>query len=121
MSYLLSRRYVLGEGVGSGGMGSVHRAIDLRLDRTVAIKVLRTGTAEDEVARARMRSEAHLAASIHHPGVAQIFDFEEDESPDGSTYIVMQYIEGHSLAHLLAEQGPMPPDQVLSVVHQVAE
>lgn len=118
----LMQRYALDEVVGTGGMGSVYRATDTRLGRTVAIKVLKAGTEDDEINRARMRSEAHLAAAIHHPGVAQVFDFEEDDSPeDGATFIVMQYIEGHSLGQLLKERGPMAPDQVMSVVQQVAE
>ncbi|MCD9152883.1 protein kinase domain-containing protein [Aeromicrobium duanguangcaii] len=115
-------RYTLDEVVGSGGMGAVYRATDTRLGRTVAVKVLRADQSTDEVARARLRSEAHLAASIQHPGVAQVFDFEEDDaSADRSTYIVMQYVEGRSLAELLKERGPLPPDQVMSIVHQVAE
>lgn len=122
MPDLLNDRYELGDVVGAGGMGAVHRATDIRLGRTVAVKVLRSGPLADETARARMRSEAHLAASIHHPGVAQVFDFEEDSATHGgTTFIVMQFVEGHSLAQLLREQGPMAPDQVMSVVVQVAE
>ncbi|MET1132683.1 MAG: serine/threonine-protein kinase, partial [Aeromicrobium sp.] len=122
MPETLTNRYTLDEVVGTGGMGSVYRAIDTRLGRTVAIKVLRDGTDADEVNRARMRSEAHLAASIHHPGVAQVFDFEDDDaSGGGSTFIVMQFVEGHSLAQLLKQNGPMSADQVMSVVQQVAE
>ncbi|MTB87144.1 serine/threonine protein kinase [Aeromicrobium senzhongii] len=116
-----NRRYTLDEVVGSGGMGAVYRATDTRLGRTVAVKVLRADRSADEVARARLRSEAHLAASIQHPGVAQVFDFEEDDpSSDGSTYIVMQYVEGRSLSELLKERGPLHPDQVMSIVQQVA-
>jgi predicted Ser/Thr protein kinase len=122
MAVHLNQRYELGDVIGSGGMGAVHRATDTRLGRTVAVKVLRSDQGGDEVARARMRSEANLAASIHHPGVAQVFDFEEDDaSAAGSSYIVMQYVEGRSLSELLKERGAMPPDQVMSVVQQVAE
>lgn len=122
MSGHLNHRYHLGEVVGSGGMGSVHRAIDMRLERTVAIKMLRGEPEVDDVARARMRSEAQLAASIHHPGVAQVFDFDEDRaSGDGTTFIVMEFVDGHSLAEVLRERGPLPADQVMSVVQQVAE
>ena len=118
----LNQRYMLGEVVGSGGMGAVHRATDTRLGRTVAVKVLHGDQSGDDIGRARMRSEAHLAASIHHPGVAQVFDYVEDDStPDGTTFIVMQYVEGHSLGQLLKERGPMPPEQVMSVVEQVAD
>ncbi|GAA3525193.1 hypothetical protein AFL01nite_13960 [Aeromicrobium flavum] len=122
MAVQLNQRYELDEVIGSGGMGAVHRAIDTRLGRTVAVKVMRADQGADEVARARMRSEAHLAASIHHPGVAQVFDYEEaDPAADGSSYIVMQYVEGRSLSELLKDRGPMPADQVMSVVQQVAE
>jgi serine/threonine-protein kinase len=117
----LNGRYELQERLGSGGMGDVWRAHDTRLDRTVAIKFLRHGPLSDDVSRARMRSEALLAASIHHPGVAQVYDYEEDgESGDGSAYIVMQHVEGHSVAELLRATGPMPAAQVMSIVVQVA-
>jgi hypothetical protein len=119
---VLNNRYELGEIVGSGGMGSVHRATDLRLGRTVAVKILRGGPLADETARARMRSEASLAASIAHPGVARIFDFHEGAaSPESPTFIVMELVEGHSLAQLLTERGALPTDEVMSVVVQVAE
>ncbi|WP_286928711.1 MULTISPECIES: protein kinase domain-containing protein [Aeromicrobium] len=122
MDVRLNQRYTLGAVVGSGGMGAVHRATDTVLGRTVAVKVLHGDQSGDDIGRARMRSEAHLAASIHHPGVAQVFDYvEDDTAPDGSTFIVMQYVEGHSLSQLLRERGPMPPEQVMSVVEQVAD
>ncbi len=99
----------------------MHRAVDTRLGRTVAIKLLRGGSGSDVIARARMRSEASLAGSIHHPGVAQVYDFGEDMAGAGLTFIVMELVEGRTLAQLLREQGPMPPEQVMSVVKQVAE
>lgn len=121
MDSLLNDRYELREVLGSGGMGEVRRAHDHRLDRTVAIKFLRHGPLADDVARARMRSEALLAASIHHPGVAQVFDYGESEDPrDSGSFIVMQYIEGHSLAELLRVGGPMAPSQVMSIVVQAS-
>lgn len=116
----LNHRYQLGDVVGSGGMGSVHRAIDVRLGRTVAIKLLKGGSPDDDTNRARMRSEAQLAASIRHPGVADVHDFDED-AETGATFIVMEFVDGHSLAELLRERGPLPLDQVMSVVQQVAE
>ncbi|MFI5428208.1 hypothetical protein [Aeromicrobium sp. UC242_57] len=91
MDELLNGRYALGDSVGSGGMGAVYRATDTRLGRQVAVKVLRGGPLTDDVARARMRSEASLAASINHRGVAQVYDFEEDRSAHGGlTFIVME-------------------------------
>lgn len=122
MTDMLNGRYELGEVVGSGGMGAVHRAVDTRLGRTVAVKVLRDGPVADETARLRMRSEANLAASINHPGVAQVYDLGDDTvSGRSQTFLVMQFIEGHTLAQLLRERGPMAPQQVMSVVVQVAE
>lgn len=114
-------RYDMLAQIGSGGMGEVWRAHDRRLDRDVAIKLLRARSSEDDVSRARMRSEALLAASIHHPGVAQIFDYEEgDDADEGASFIVMQFIDGHSLAELLRTTGPMATEQVMSIVVQVA-
>lgn len=122
MIEILNERYELGDVIGSGGMGAVYRATDLRLGRVVAIKILRGGPLADEVARSRMRSEASLAASINHPAVAQIFDFEQDRSAHGGlSFIVMELIEGKSLSQLLREQGTLPAEQVLAVVKQVAE
>jgi beta-lactam-binding protein with PASTA domain/aminoglycoside phosphotransferase (APT) family kinase protein len=122
MTELLADRYELGDVVGSGGMGFVYRATDTKLDRPVAIKVLRGGPLADPLARSRMDREAHLAASVHHPGVAQVFDYEADSNAkDAAAFIVMQFVEGRSLAQLLREDGPMSPEQVLSIVLQVAE
>ena len=121
MADLLNDRYDLHEVVGSGGMGAVYRATDTRLGRTVAVKVLRGGPLADDHARSRMRSEANLAAAIHHPGVAQVFDYDEDRDSAGNTFIVMQFVEGHTLAQLLSQQGAMAAEQVMAVVVQVAE
>jgi predicted Ser/Thr protein kinase len=122
MSELLAGRYELGAVIGAGGTGLVHRATDTKLGRAVAVKILRGGPLADDIARSRMRSEAHLAASIHHPGVAQVFDFQEDgSSEEGMAFIVMQLVEGRSLAQILRERDSLPPDEVLSVVLQVAE
>lgn len=119
---VLTGRYELGEIIGSGGNGAVHRAVDLRLGRPVAIKVLRTGTAQDEVARARLRSEAQTAGSLNHPGIARVYDFEAgDSSSDGLAYIAMQLVDGWSLAQLLTARGVLSPAEVMSVVAQVAE
>lgn len=121
MGELLNDRYELGDVVGVGGMGAVHRALDTRLGRTVAVKVLRDGSLADHVARSRMRSEARLAGSIHHPGIANVFDVDTASTADGPSFIVMQFVEGQSLAQVLREHGAMPVGQVMSVVCQVAD
>lgn len=122
MSELLNGRYELGDVVGAGGMGAVHRATDTRLGRTVAVKALRGGALADDIARARMRGEARLASTVHHPGVAQIYDYDDCSSTHGGmAFIVMEFIEGQSLAQLLREHGRLPVAQVMSVVRQVAD
>jgi serine/threonine protein kinase len=123
MGTLLNGRYELGDTIGTGGMGRVHRATDTRLGRAVAIKILRVGGGEDDAtARARFQAEATLAGSLHHPGIAQVYDFGEDEStPEREPFIVMQLIEGTPLSRLLAERGAIRPDGVAEVVAQVAD
>jgi serine/threonine-protein kinase len=120
-----SGRYELLELVGAGGAGSVRRAHDRLLDRDVAVKTLRGGV--DETERARMRAEAQLAGSLHHPGVAQVYDYGEEPpvegGPDGppQPFIVMQYVEGTSLWHRLREQRTLSPVEVMGLVAQVAD
>ncbi|MET0820027.1 MAG: serine/threonine protein kinase [Aeromicrobium sp.] len=122
MSQMLNGRYELGDVVGAGGMGAVYRATDTRLGRTVAVKALRGGALADEVARARMRSEARLASTVHHPGVAQVYDYDDCSSTHGGmAFIVMEYVEGRSLAEMLRADGRLPVGQVMAVVQQVAE
>ena len=117
---LFGGRYELGELLGSGGTGSVRRAHDPVLDRPVAIKLLRSG-AGDDVMRARLRAEAQLAGQLHHPGIAQIYDFGEDTSGDEvAPYIVMQYVRGTSLWQVLRDRRTLPPDEVMDIVAQVA-
>jgi predicted Ser/Thr protein kinase len=113
---LFAGRYALGEVLGSGGSGLVRRAHDTLLDRDVAIKLLKAGL-DDDVLRARLRAEAQLAGSLHHPSIAQVFDFGEVE---GTPYIVMEYVPGTSLWHLLREHRTLPLEQVLDLVAQVA-
>ena len=122
MSQLLNGRYELRDVVGAGGMGAVYRATDTRLGRTVAVKALRGGALADDVARARMRSEARLASTVHHPGVAQIYDYDDCSSTHGGmAFIVMEFVDGQSLAELLREQGRLSVAQVMPVVQQVAD
>ena len=118
----LNDRYVLHEVIGAGGMGRVHRAHDLRLDREVAVKLLRGDQVSDEVARARLRAEARIAGSLHHPGIAQVHDYDEDHASEHQDpFIVMQHVAGTSLAALLRERGTLEPAEVADLVAGVAE
>ncbi|WP_121258794.1 protein kinase domain-containing protein [Nocardioides ferulae] len=119
---LLGGRYELAELLGAGGTGSVRRARDTVLGREVAVKELQPG--QDATMRARLQAEARLAGSLHHPGIAQVYDFGEEPAAtpgaDPTPYIVMQYVEGTSLSQLLRERGTLPPGQVMGIVAQVA-
>ncbi|HEY0888002.1 MAG TPA: serine/threonine-protein kinase [Nocardioides sp.] len=118
---MIADRYVLGEQLGSGGTGTVHRAHDLVLERDVAIKRLRPGT--DESARARLRAEARLCGSVSHPGIAQVYDYGEESGVDGEVtpYLVMELVEGVPLRQVLRSSGPLPPERTMAIVAQLAD
>ena len=131
--HLLSGRYRLDEPIASGGMGTVWRATDELLGRRVAVKVLHAGGATGEGAaaaaltgtgagaaqagdfRARFRAEARSSAALAHPNIATVFDFGDDHP-----YLVMELVEGRSLAQVLAERGALPADEVASIIGQAA-
>jgi serine/threonine-protein kinase len=103
---LLGGRYELDGVIGRGGMAEVYRARDLRLDRIVAIKTLRTDLARDPTFQARFRREAQSAASLNHPSVVAVYDTGEDEiGGQAVPYIVMEYVEGHTLRELIRPES----------------
>ena len=112
-------RYERIERIATGGMGEVWRARDTVLGREVAVKVLKQEYADDPTFRARFTDEARNAASLHHPGIAAIFDFgaQEGETP----YLVMELVEGRPLSDLIAEGGAIDPEQARLLALQVAE
>jgi eukaryotic-like serine/threonine-protein kinase len=103
--------------LGSGGMGEVYRATDTRLDRTVALKVLPQHLSSDPERRQRFEREARAVSSLSHPHICALYDIGQQ---DGIDYLVMEYIEGESLADRLA-RGPLPADQALRYGIQVAD
>ncbi|MCP4662320.1 MAG: protein kinase, partial [bacterium] len=105
--------YRLDHVLGRGGMGEVYKAWDERLKRWVAIKHL---SADDPTARARLRREAQAAAQLGHPAIVQVFDVLEH---DGDEWIVMELVDGSSLAELLRD-GPLDPDLAIDYGRQVA-
>jgi eukaryotic-like serine/threonine-protein kinase len=112
---LLGGRYRLTERIAAGGQGEVWRADDTTLGRTAAVKVLRPELADNVEFRERFRREAQHAASLSHPGIAQVFDY--DEGDDGTApYLVMEYIEGESLSTTIARDAPLSPGRVLDIV-----
>src|SRR5580765_12208 len=102
--------------LGSGGMGEVYRATDTRLGREVTIKVLLDAVASDPERIARFQREARVAASLNHSNIAAIYGFEE---AGGSHFLVMELVEGRSLADRLSS-GPLAIDDALGVVEQIA-
>ncbi|GAA4239245.1 Stk1 family PASTA domain-containing Ser/Thr kinase [Actinomadura meridiana] len=113
---LLGGRYELETVIGRGGMAEVYRARDLRLDRVVAVKTLRSDLARDPTFQARFRREAQSAASLNHPSVVAVYDTGEDMIGDTSIpYIVMEYVDGSTLRDLLRENRALLPDKALEV------
>ena len=114
---VLDERYRLEELIGEGGMGSVWRAADEALGRTVAVKVFWAGTTEDADA-VRRESEKRLLASVSHPSLVTLFDAHL--SADARSYLVMEYIDGGTLASLIAS-GPVAPLDAASVAADLGE
>ena len=102
-------RYEVERTLGGGGMAVVYLARDGELGRPVALKVLADNLADDTELRGRFVREARLAARLSHPNVVRVYDAGEE---DGRPYIVMECVEGESLAELLLREGPLPPDRV---------
>ena len=103
--------------LGAGGMGEVYKALDTRLDRTVAVKVLPEHIAQREDLRARFEREARAVASLNHPNICTLYDIG---TQDGTGFLVMEYLEGQTLAERLAK-GPLPLDQVLKIGTEIAQ
>jgi len=106
---------VLGE-LGAGGMGEVYRARDTRLDRTVAIKILPEHLSSDPGRRARFEREARAISGLSHPNICSLFDIGDQ---DGIHYVVLEYLEGRTLADRLLK-GPLPISEVLKVGADIA-
>ncbi|MCH7604071.1 MAG: serine/threonine protein kinase, partial [Planctomycetes bacterium] len=109
--------YTITREIGRGGMGVVYLARDTKLDRDVAIKALPAEFAEDKERLDRFEREAKLLASLNHPHIATIFGLEE---ADGNQYLILEYIEGETLAERL-ERGAIPVSEALPIAGQIAE
>ncbi len=120
---VLGERYELGEPLGRGGMATVNRAVDRRLERIVAVKQLSLHLAADTTAQARFRREAQASASLNHPAIASVFDTGESTDPATGVslpYIVMELVEGATLRALL-DAGPLPTERALRIVRSVLD
>ena len=103
--------------IGAGGMGEVYRAHDTSLKRDVALKVLPEGLLTDSNRLALLQREAELLASLNHANVAQIYGLERS---DGRTALVMELIDGITLAECIA-RGPLPPNEAFDIALQIAD
>jgi eukaryotic-like serine/threonine-protein kinase len=113
----LAGRYELIEPIGAGGMAVVWRARDLRLDRPVAVKLLRPELAADPEVATRFAWEARRAASLSHPNVAAVYDTDVDA---GERFIVMELVNGPSVADLLAQRGRLEPEEAVDIAAAAA-
>lgn len=109
--------YVIEAAAGAGGMGEVYKAKDTRLDRIVAIKVLPHGVADNPDVKARFDREAKTISSLNHPNICILHDVGHE---DGIDYLVMEYIEGQTLAERL-EDGPIPNHELFRIGIQIAD
>jgi len=116
---ILDDRYRLDERIAAGGVGQVWRATDLLLERPVAVKVLRPEYSDHPETLERFRKEAKNAGALSNSHVAQVYDYGPS-GPDGSPYLVMEFVDGPSLADILAVD-PIEPARALDVIAQAAE
>jgi serine/threonine protein kinase len=116
----IAGRYRLEGRLGLGGMSSVHLALDERLERRVAVKLLAEHLAEDPAFVSRFQREAQAAARLVHPNIVQVFDSGRDEVT-GQYFIVMEYVEGSSCAEILREDGWMEVAEAIAITEQACE
>ncbi|WP_380277572.1 protein kinase [Kitasatospora purpeofusca] len=115
-------RYRLTHRLGRGGMAEVLAAQDVRLGRTVAVKLLRGELAQDEIARLRFTREAHAVAALNHHAIVSVYDTGEEYVGEESTpYIVMELVEGRTVRELLVDEAAPPVDQALIIIAGVLE
>jgi eukaryotic-like serine/threonine-protein kinase len=117
---LLDGRYRIGRRIARGGMAAVYEAVDTRLDRTCAVKIMHPGLGDDEAFAARFVLEARSAARLSHPNVVNVYDQGEDPTVDGGTlYLVMELIVGHTLRDVIRRDAPVSPPRALALMEPV--
>jgi serine/threonine protein kinase len=109
--------YQITEKLGAGGMGEVYKGRDTRLDRIVALKILRPGASPEADLRQRFEREARAVAALNHPNICTLFDVGRDGDTD---FLVMEYCEGETLAQRLSK-GPLPLEQALRHGTEIAD
>ena len=125
MAHRLAGRYEVRSLIGRGGMAEVHLGFDTRLSRVVAIKMLRRDLALDSIFQARFRREAQSAASLNHPNIVAVYDTGEEIIEDATgrsiavPYIVMEYVEGHTVKDLISDGTAVPINEAIEIVSGV--
>src|SRR5689334_10190846 len=117
---LLDNKYQIEQLLGQGGMGAVYRATHLGTKRTVALKVIRPQLSAHDQFVARFRREAEAAGRLRHPNVVDVTDFGLAQTTAGPVaYLVMEYLDGCTLAEIVAEEGKLPIPWVVDILEQV--
>ncbi|HWU22728.1 MAG TPA: protein kinase, partial [Nocardioides sp.] len=121
---ILHGRYRIGGRIARGGMASVYEATDLRLDRTIAVKIMHAGlgdgTSGEHDFADRFVREARAAAKLSHPNIVAVYDQGTDDSGAAPTvYLAMEYVPGHTLRDTIAKEAPMAPEKALSLLEPV--
>ena len=114
----LAGKYRIDARLNEGGMGTVYRGCHILMDKTVAIKVLRPTLAADEKIVARFSREARAASRITHPNAISVTDFGED---GGNVFLVMEFLSGKTLKHVIREDGPLPLSRVVDITRQIGD
>jgi hypothetical protein len=113
----VDNKYRIEQLLGRGGMGAVYRARDMRLDRLVALKVVRADLLGDPEARRRFRREAQIVARLQHPSIVAVYDY--GTFPDGGAYLVMELVRGEDLRHVLQREGRLDPAESMQILTAV--
>ena len=116
---IIAERYHISKKLGEGGMGAVYLGEHVKMGRKSAIKVMSQSMAHDHDAIARFNREAANAARINHPNVCAIYDF--GETPDGTIYLAMEFIEGETLTDLIHREGQLPPQRAADILRQTGD
>jgi tRNA A-37 threonylcarbamoyl transferase component Bud32 len=115
---VVDAKYRVDAMIGQGGMGAVYRAWDLRLERAVAIKVVRADMLASADARARFHRESQIVARLQHPAIVTVFDY--GTLTDGAAFLVMELVTGEDLRHLLKRERTLAPERMLALMDGIA-
>jgi eukaryotic-like serine/threonine-protein kinase len=115
---LLDGKYRIDAFINAGGMGSLYRALHVMLDKTVAVKVIKNELVTSDEVVARFQREARAASNLHHPNIVSVYDL--GQTPDGTLYIAMEFIDGPSLKEVIRRDGPLTPRESIDILRQVA-